>query len=109
MEFERRDAYKEKIGLYAFGNDSSPFSRRLICSHCGKPWMKPKREEVLDVCFEKGKRGQRCQADSIFEESIFEAFRVTWNGVIANKDKLTEKWMSRLNQGYHWKEYEQNR
>lgn len=31
------------------------------------------------------------QADNIFEESIFEAFRVAWNGVIANKDKLTEK------------------
>lgn len=29
MEFERRDVYKEEIGLYAFGNDSSPFSGRL--------------------------------------------------------------------------------
>ena len=40
MEFERRDAYKEEVGLRAFGNDSSPFSGRIICSHCGKPYRK---------------------------------------------------------------------
>lgn len=33
------------------------------------------------------------------EESIFTAFRVAWNGMVANKDKLTEKWNEQIKSG----------
>lgn len=103
MEFERRDAYRQEIGLYAFGNDSSPFSGRLICSHCGKPYRRcgwSRNGKKFWMCAsKKAKDASACQADNIFEESIFEAFRVAWNGVIANKDKLTEKWDEQIENG----------
>ena len=47
----------------------------------------------------KAKDASSCQADNIFEESIFEAFRVAWNGVVANKNKLTEKWDEQIESG----------
>lgn len=47
----------------------------------------------------KAKDASACQADNIFEESIFGAFRVAWNGVIANKDDLTEKWDDQIENG----------
>ena len=47
----------------------------------------------------KAKDASACSAENIFEESIFEAFRVAWNGVIANKDKLTEKWDEQIESG----------
>lgn len=103
MEFERRDTYRQEIGLYAFGNDSSPFSGRLICSHCGKPYRRcgwSRNGKKFWMCAsKKAKDASACQADNIFEESIFEAFRVAWNGVIANKDNLTEKWDDQIENG----------
>ena len=103
MEFERRDAYKEEVGLHAFGNDSSPFSGRIICSHCGKPYRRcgwSRNGKKFWMCAsKKAKDASSCQADNIFEESIFEAFRVAWNGVVANKDNLTEKWDDQIENG----------
>lgn len=103
MEFERRDAYKDEVGLHAFGNDSSPFSGRIICSHCGKPYRRcgwSRNGKKFWMCAsKKAKDASSCQADNIFEESIFEAFRVAWNGVVANKNKLTEKWDEQIESG----------
>ena len=47
----------------------------------------------------KAKDASACSAENIFEESIFEAFRVAWNGVVANKDNLTEKWDDQIENG----------
>ena len=103
MEFERRDAYREKIGLYAFGNDSSPFSGRLVCSHCGKPYRRcgwSRNGKKFWMCaLKKAKDASACSAENIFEKSIFEAFRVAWNGVVVNKDNLTEKWDDQIANG----------
>lgn len=103
MEFERRDAYWEEIGLYAFGNDSSPFSGRLVCSHCGKPYRRcgwSRNGKKFWMCAsKKAKDASACSAENIFEESIFEAFRVAWNGVVANKENLTEKWDDQIENG----------
>ena len=98
-----RDAYKEEVGLHAFGNDSSPFSGRIICSHCGKPYRRcgwSRNGKKFWMCAsKKAKDASSCQADNIFEESIFEAFRVAWNGAIVNKDNLTEKWDDQIENG----------
>lgn len=101
--FNTSDAYKEEVGLHAFGNDSSPFSGRIICSHCGKPYRRcgwSRNGKKFWMCAsKKAKDASSCQADNIFEESIFEAFRVAWNGVIANKEKSTEKWNEQIESG----------
>lgn len=47
----------------------------------------------------KAKDASACSAENIFEESIFEAFRVAWNGVVANKENLTEKWDDQIENG----------
>lgn len=103
MEFKRRDVYRKEIGLYAFGNDSSPFSGRLVCSHCGKPYRRcgwSRNGKKFWMCAsKKAKEASACPAENIFEESIFEAFRVAWNGVVANKDNLTEKWDDQIENG----------
>ena len=103
MEFERRDVYREEIGLYAFGNDSSPFSGRLVCSHCGKPYRRcgwSRNGKKFWMCAsKKAKDASACSAENIFEESIVEPFRVAWNGVVANKDNLTEKWDDQIENG----------
>jgi len=51
------------------------------------------------VLQKKAKEASACSAENIFEETIFEAFRVAWNGVVANKDKLTEKWNEQVETG----------
>lgn len=103
MEFERREAYRQEIGLYAFGNNSSPFSGRFICSHCGKHYRRcgwsHNGKKFWTCASKKSKGSSACQADNIMEESIFTAFRVAWNGMVANKDKLTEKWNEQIKSG----------
>ncbi len=47
----------------------------------------------------KAKEASACSAENIFEESIFEAFRVAWNGAVANKDQLMGKWEAQVVSG----------
>lgn len=64
-------------------------------------------EDVIGVAMErssgcvlqKTKEASACSAENVFEESIFEAFRVAWNGVVENKEKLTEKWNEQIETG----------
>ena len=98
MEFERRIAHCEEIGIVNYGNVSVPsgFTSRLACGKCGKVYERKcwkSRNEYFWACKNKRKEnGKTCNAENVKDETIRKALVIAWNSVVKNRDQMIPTW-----------------
>ena len=103
LELDRRECYMQEFGLGIYSNCFSPYSGHIICPKCGRPFRKcGGKNNSLDywMCASKKDNGAgACSAENIKAKSLDEAFRIAWNSLVKDRNKLKKEWERRINEG----------
>lgn len=101
MEVERREKFKNEVGIRSYGYGRHAFSCKVVCSRCGRVYGRHKcsgKPIVYWICENKLGHGS-CGSENVTEESLYKVFRIAWNSIVANLDENTARWKQMIEEG----------
>lgn len=103
LELKRRETYKQEVGIFTYGNDSSPFATRIVCGRCGKSMKRcscSRNGTHFWMCDAKKRNGSdACSAENVLEKSLYRAFRIALNDILSHPDDYTGIWDKQIAEG----------
>ena len=101
QEYDRRNRYIEEHGTNSYSHrpETNPFAGKVVCGTCNqaftrKGWKTRDQYRKVWQCQERYKiKGvQGCSNRHIDEEVLKEAFILSWNSLLDNREELKRKW-----------------
>ena len=89
LELERREKYREEIGIGNIGHGLGCFTGRVLCGHCNKVYGRKGPDRYgrhFWMCNNKMRsKGAACNCDNILETDLQKGFRIAWNSTVQDK------------------------
>lgn len=101
MELQRRKEYMSEVGIKQYGYGDYPFSSKVVCSHCGKTYGRVKysyNDVVVWQCYSRINK-EDCKGEIVKERTLYKAFNLAWNSLIADGNRYIKAWELRLEEG----------
>lgn len=101
LEYDRRSNYIEESGTnsYSHNPERNFFAGKVVCGTCNqaftrKGWKSKNQYRKVWQCQEryKVKGVQGCTNRHIDEAILIEAFILSWNALLDNREELKKKW-----------------
>lgn len=103
MELLRRERFREELGLGIYSNSFSPYSGRVVCPKCGRPYRKcggRNNDKDFWICASKKENGSKtCSAENVRTSALDEAFKIAWNSIVKERDKTKDDWKRKISEG----------
>lgn len=113
-EHQRRNHYCEEHGLNAYSRtpESNPFAGKVICGTCNQSftrrgWKTGDRYRKVWQCQERyrAKGVQGCTNRHVDEAILEQAFMMTWNALIDNRNEIKARWETHAEFGNPLEQY----
>jgi site-specific DNA recombinase len=101
LEYDRRSSYIEAHGTNSYSHrpETNPFAGKVVCGTCNhaftrKGWKSKNSYRKVWQCHEryKVKGVQGCSNRHIDEVILIDAFILSWNELLDNREELKRRW-----------------